>query len=84
MSAAKRQRVPRITGLTCTAFGVGTQAALWLYAPYLAIAVAGLEAVLAILVVLTALYANETQSARAFRLLPWTVSEHPQKDSKRN
>lgn len=84
MSAAKRQRAPRATGLTCTAFGVGTQAALWLYAPYLAIAVAVLETMLVILVVLTALYANETQSTRAFKLLPWTVSEHAQKDSKRN
>lgn len=51
----------------------GAHAALWLTAPWLAIALTLLEAALTTTVVLTALYATTTISDRAFRMLPWTI-----------
>lgn len=51
----------------------GAHAALWLAAPGPAIALTLLEAALTTTVVLTALYAPDPISDRAFRMLPWTT-----------
>jgi hypothetical protein len=75
MSGMKSPVVPRVVGLTGAVFGAGTQAALWVVAPHLAVAVAILESSMAIAVILTALYAPEKYSTRAFRLLPWTTRQ---------
>ncbi|MDF5751755.1 hypothetical protein [Spongiactinospora sp. TRM90649] len=58
-------------GALLTVAGVHT--ALWAGAPGLAAALTLLEAALAATVVLTALYAPERLSDRAFRMLPWTA-----------
>jgi hypothetical protein len=73
MTAVRRPQPPWPAGLAGAAFGMGTQAALWLTASYLAMAFSILEAVLAITVILTALYAPDKYSIRAFKLLPWTA-----------
>jgi hypothetical protein len=72
-SPAKSDRRP-----TCTFVGFGTatgfagaHAALWLTAPHLCAAIAFLEIVLTVTIILTALSAPREFSERAFRLLPW-------------
>ncbi|MFF7250150.1 hypothetical protein ACFZBU_40450 [Embleya sp. NPDC008237] len=56
-------------GTTCTV--AGAHATLWLTAPTAAMVLTVPEAALAVTVVLTALYAPDRLSDRAFRLLPW-------------
>ena len=73
MTAVRGPQAPLAAGLAGAAFGTGTQTALWLTSPYLALAFSMLEAVLAITVILTALYAPDKYSIRAFKLLPWTA-----------
>ena len=73
MTAVRGPQAPLAARLAGAAFGMGTQTALWLTAPYLAMAFSILEAVLAIAVILTALYARDKYSIRAFKLLPWTA-----------
>jgi hypothetical protein len=73
MTTAKGPRTPRAVGLA--GVGTGTQAALWLATPHLAVAITLIEATLVITVILTALYAADKYSARAFRLLPWPTNE---------
>ncbi|MFG1620168.1 hypothetical protein ACGFI3_46105 [Nonomuraea wenchangensis] len=51
----------------------GVHAGLWLTVPYLAAILVLVEAALAVVVVVTALYAAEPISKRAFRMLPWTT-----------
>jgi hypothetical protein len=55
----------------CTVAGV--HAGLWLAAPTVAGLLLVTEAVLVVVVVVTALYAPERISDRAFRMLPWTT-----------
>jgi uncharacterized membrane protein (DUF485 family) len=57
------------------ALGVGAQATPWLATSYLGVAVTTVEIVLAITVILTALFGSERYSSRAFRLLPWVARE---------
>jgi hypothetical protein len=53
---------------------VSAHAALWLAVPHLVVTVTVvLECALATAVILTALYARERYSKRAFRMLPWTT-----------
>jgi len=61
--------------LTCSALGAGTHTALWLIVPHLAAAITILEIAIATMVILTALYAPNNYSSRAFRLLPWAILE---------
>ena len=75
MSAVKARRASRVVCLASAASGAGTQAALWLIAPHLAVACAIVEIALVITVVLTALFATSQYSNRAFRLLPWAMHE---------
>ncbi|MBA2897752.1 hypothetical protein [Nonomuraea soli] len=51
----------------------GVHASLWLSAPVIAAILTIAEAVLAVMVIVTALYAPERVSDRAFRMLPWTT-----------
>jgi hypothetical protein len=67
-----RQRRPGTARLGTTAAATGAHAGLWLIATPVAVALTSLEATLATIVVLTALYASPLLSERAFRMLPWT------------
>jgi hypothetical protein len=49
----------------------GIQVGLWLAAPPIAVALTCLEAILIMIVIVTALYASQRLSDRAFRILPW-------------
>ncbi|MER6946511.1 hypothetical protein ABT294_21005 [Nonomuraea sp. NPDC000554] len=53
----------------------GVHTGLWLSAPTLAVILTLLEALLTVVVIVTALYAPEPISDRAFRMLPWTMSK---------
>ena len=64
------------TRLAAAAGLTGAHAALWLTAPRLSAAITLIEIALTVTVILTALYAPEEQSARAFRMLPW-MTHHP-------
>ena len=70
MSAASK--TPAWFGAALTATGIHTGLALTM--PWAALALTALEAALSTTVILTALYAPESLSHRAFRLLPWTVT----------
>jgi hypothetical protein len=50
-------------------------ATLWLAAPQVAEALTGIETLFAAAVIVTALYASQTLSDRAFRMLPWTTPQ---------
>jgi hypothetical protein len=58
-------------GTVCTLAAIHT--GIWLTAPAVAIVCVLLEAALTVTIVLTALYAPERISDRAFRMLPWTT-----------
>lgn len=67
-----RRRRPDAVRLGAVAAATGVHAGVWLIAAPVAIALTSLEATLAAIVVLTALYASPLLSERAFRMLPWT------------
>jgi hypothetical protein len=78
MGAAKGSGVPRATSTTfagVAAGAIGTHAALWLTIPSLAGIITILEAALAMLVFLTALFAPQKYSDRAFRMLVFTAHQ---------
>ncbi|MGW5638893.1 hypothetical protein [Streptomyces sp. NPDC003832] len=58
---------------------VAVHAGLWLTVPVLALILTVLEAALTATVVLTALYGPESNSDRAFRMLPWTTPPTPRR-----
>jgi len=55
----------------------GVHAGLWLSAPIIAAILTITEAMLAVMVIVTALYAPKRVSDRAFRILPWTTPPSP-------
>jgi hypothetical protein len=65
---------------TSTAF-TGIHAALWIEAAPVCIGLMCIEAALAVTIILTALFARDDLSDRAFRMLPWTTP--PKKRRKR-
>lgn len=69
MPAVPRRHIAKI-GMLCGA--AGAHAGMWLAAPVLATICMMLEVALTATVVLTALFAPEPISDRAFRMLPWT------------
>ena len=76
MCAAKKPRTLRsIASILVGAVtgGAGMYMVIGLTGPRLGATVSFLQETLAITVVLTALYAPEKYSKRAFRVLPWTV-----------
>ena len=76
-SESTRHRRPGTARLSTTAAATGVHAGLWLIATPVAIALTSLEATLATIVILTALYASPLLSERAFRILPWTRQPSP-------
>jgi hypothetical protein len=77
MCAAPEAKTPRKASAIRlgTATTVTLHAALWLAASPTAAILAGMEALMATAVILTALYASPTLSGRAFRLLPWATGD---------
>ena len=63
------------TTFSGVATAVGTHAALWLTIPSLAGIITILEAALAVLIFLTALFAPQKYSDRAFRMLVFTARQ---------
>ena len=72
-----RHRRAGTARLGTAATATGVHAGLWLIATPVAIALTSLEATLATIVILTALYASPLLSERAFRMLPWTRQPSP-------
>ena len=71
-----RRRPPTTSALWSAALGVaGIRGTLWLTPLHLGEDLVIIEVALAIMVILTALYAPRRFSDRAFRMLPWTTRE---------
>ncbi len=77
MGTAKGHGKPRATSTTVVVAtgAVGTHAGLWLTNPRLAGNITALEAALAMIVFLTALFAPQKYSDRAFRMLVFTARQ---------
>lgn len=72
MPEEKTSLVSHVAGLAGVACGASTQVALSITSSDLIAVIAIVEVALAITVILTALYASDKYSLRAFRLLLWT------------
>lgn len=69
----RRSSVTAKGGAVLTVAAVHT--GVWLSAPTLAVVLTLLEASLTVMIIVTALYAPDSISDRAFRMLPWTTSK---------
>ena len=70
--------MPKVSRSTAIGAGVlGIHMAVWATIPQLGFTMIGIGAALAMTVILTALYAPQKFSDRAFRLLPWTTDGLP-------
>lgn len=72
-SASSKPHVSTLAKLGTSTAVTGIHTALWIEATPVCIALVCVEAALAVTIILTALFAKEDLSDRAFRLLPWAL-----------
>ena len=72
-SVTTKVRTSALARLGTSTVFTGVHAALWLEATPVCIAIVSVEVAVAVTIILTALFACEDLSDRAFRMLPWAT-----------